>query len=308
MNLKLSCFPLLLSSSVTSSNIQTKKRKASLVVPESNEEKSYLRRKSGLSTENVVDDSKYTSEVNSLSLDHHRDLVVVANTCLNNSNFTYNGNDKMTCRWIRWKETRRKSLCIEDDVRINCPQSCGLCCENDTNYSFKYMEFLWLDCAWIQHQSDENRHDICNSFRSGRMVRDGCPRACNFCQDYIEAKVDVIAGSTPDVDQSNVLDASEVPSQVSDNNTDPQNHEFIMQRIFRSPAPTSLAGTKTPQSSEHSNVKKCSNNDQYQNPLGGHCGCSLFEATDCMSWKIFMTDYEIDELLRNCPEACGLCR
>jgi hypothetical protein len=85
------------------------------------------------------------------------------------------------------------------------------------------------------------------------------------------------------------------------------NYDLIMQRSFNydstssSPAPLSkgvISSIPTP---------GCKDNASYQSPLGGHCGCSLFEATDCQKWDIFLTNIEISELMKNCPVACGTC-
>lgn len=104
--------------------------------------------------------------------------------CFNNDLFLYNNNDKMTCRWIRWKEDRRISLCEDVSVRINCPQTCGLCCEDDLNYQFKVNGFNSFDCVSIAEEI-EHRDEICNSYSNRRMVRDGCPVTCNFCQEFV---------------------------------------------------------------------------------------------------------------------------
>jgi len=56
--------------------------------------------------------------------------------CENDPDFTYNNNDKKTCQWIRFKPNRRKNLCKFVTVHKHCPQTCGVCCEDDANFLF----------------------------------------------------------------------------------------------------------------------------------------------------------------------------
>jgi hypothetical protein len=266
--------------------------------------------------------------------------------CLNDSAFIYKGKEKKTCRWIRWKEARRTSLCTKSEVRLSCPQTCGLCCEDDPYYLFNVNRHLSLNCKSIKKKTT-NLTDTCNTFNNGRMVRDGCPVICNFCQQYVlplhdpgnlylppptlspslspsQSPSDSSTGSyrfindrlfarfspTPSPSLLPLLSQSQSPSDSST-----ESNQFINDRSFAQFSPTPSATTPSPTSSiyNHQGVPSynpstyCRDNDFYQSPLGGHCGCSLFEATDCTKWDIFLTEIEIIELMDNCPVACGIC-
>lgn len=120
--------------------------------------------------------------------------------------------------------------------------------------------------------------------------------------NYIDEQPSVLPSPSPET-HSAVPSESKIESMID-------NYDFIMQRSFNyyatgtssSPAPSSQVAISSIPS------RDCKDNDSYQNPLGGHCGCSLFEATDCQKWDIFLSDIELAELMENCPVACGTCR
>ena len=103
--------------------------------------------------------------------------------CLNSDTYLFNDEPGKTCKWIRNKEYRRQSLCTKSEVRSNCPQSCGLCCDDDPNYNYTIKNVVPKTCEWITE--DSLNQQFCNKYRNGRMVRDGCSKSCNFCQSYI---------------------------------------------------------------------------------------------------------------------------
>ena len=287
---------------VASSNIRSRKQRLSSSVIKS------ISKNQTLPTKDFEGENAVRGHLDS-SLPSHRQMAyqVDFEDCSNNSNFSYRKISKMTCRWIRWKEVRRTNLCLNEDVRANCPQTCGLCCKDDLSYKFNFNNSFNLNCTSIQ-QLDENHKSTCNSYRNGRMVRDGCPVACSFCQEFVTLEPNRTPNTT-DTEHSNFFTQTEVPSRSTGNPLPTQNLDSIILRIATTIAPTPPSFNVQNQisPSTHPSVN-CVDNDLYQNPLGGHCGCSLFEATDCLSWKIFLADSEIEDLLLNCPKACGLCR
>jgi hypothetical protein len=105
--------------------------------------------------------------------------------CINDVTYTHD-DPEQTCSWIRWKEERRQSLCQIEIVRTKCPQTCGLCCEDDASYTFLNRSSKMKDCAWIIASSQERKDLYCSLHKNGRMVRDGCPSACNVCQAEVK--------------------------------------------------------------------------------------------------------------------------
>jgi hypothetical protein len=66
----------------------------------------------------------------------------VAFACVNNPDFTWgsvtdDGNPQKNCKQIRNKEERRVDMCPIPEVNAACPQTCGLCCEDDSIFRFK---------------------------------------------------------------------------------------------------------------------------------------------------------------------------
>ncbi len=118
--------------------------------------------------------------------------------------------------------------------------------------------------------------------------------------NYIEEQPSVLPSAPPETH-------SDVPSE-SKNESTIDNYDLIMQRSFNYYATSSSPDPSFKVSISSIPTRSCKDNESYQNPLGGHCGCSLFEATDCQKWDIFLSDIEIAELMENCPVACGTCR
>lgn len=116
--------------------------------------------------------------------------------CGNSKTFEYvSGTTKRSCTNIRLEEGRRASLCLKDDVKEACPQTCGVCCVDDFEYTFPLDQVPGGvgSCDWITQnkKNKEKRKDqYCNRFLNGEMVRDRCPNACDFCFDPIVAKTD----------------------------------------------------------------------------------------------------------------------
>lgn len=111
-----------------------------------------------------------------------------ASVCVNSDDFRYfyDGKDR-TCRNIRINEDRRQALCIFQEVNDACPQACGKCCEDIEGYTFTRLNGLEGTCDWLAAKTvrqDRYCDDIKKVF-NGRTVRDGCPKACDFCKTEI---------------------------------------------------------------------------------------------------------------------------
>jgi len=116
--------------------------------------------------------------------------------CINNDDFFFN-DEKETCQWIRFKESRRSQFCQYQTVRVNCPLSCGLCCEDDASYKFTAKfgkKDKTKDCEWLGKKkkrqekwcNEKDDGDELNEWQNGKMIRDACPKNCNFCADLVE--------------------------------------------------------------------------------------------------------------------------
>jgi len=106
-----------------------------------------------------------------------------AAVCLNDNSWSFYTDPNMTCKKIRNNESRRKNYCPKRSVINACPQSCGLCCMDDPNYSMDASDSS-QNCDSVSKSS--NTKSLCSQFRNDRMVRDACPKACNYCFDPVE--------------------------------------------------------------------------------------------------------------------------
>ncbi|GFH49611.1 hypothetical protein CTEN210_06087 [Chaetoceros tenuissimus] len=51
----------------------------------------------------------------------------------------------------------------------------------------------------------------------------------------------------------------------------------------------------------------CANDESYESPFNGSCGCELFEGTDCNAWIALLNETQVAEIWTRCPESCGAC-
>lgn len=97
-----------------------------------------------------------------------------ARTCEDNINFRYQNNPKQSCNSIRLiNEEKRTEYCsLNDEVRNACPQACGLCCEDNDDYTFLTNKGTKASCAWLTEKEKDHRPGkYCNTYSSGSMVR-----------------------------------------------------------------------------------------------------------------------------------------
>jgi len=109
--------------------------------------------------------------------------------CKNNDLYRYDNVDQKSCKWIARTDSDT-DLCQHKEVQDNCPIVCGICCEDDAEYLFRDNQ-VYVGCNSISNTT-ETRHDahddgICGEWKSGRMVRDACPKACNVCEEVLSA-------------------------------------------------------------------------------------------------------------------------
>ena len=104
-------------------------------------------------------------------------------SCYNIDSYRYNGDEKKSCKWIRYTEVRRSTLCQYDEVKQNCPITCGECCEDNHQYTFivgtEIVGAETVKCDWL---SSATIVQYCGKWKSGKMVRDGCPKSCGTCE------------------------------------------------------------------------------------------------------------------------------
>ena len=79
-------------------------------------------------------------------------LIMAGEICTNKGSYIYEdatSSRTFDCRTIRQREKHRISFCLEDEVRENCPQTCGICCEDDPTYKFETTYGDDKDCDWL---------------------------------------------------------------------------------------------------------------------------------------------------------------
>ena len=112
--------------------------------------------------------------------------------CINENGYRYRGDNVKSCSWIRRKEGRRKRLCSRRfEVRTNCPQTCGVCCENDDSFIFpteKNGKKKVITCQWIQKW--QVRQAVwCKRRYDGMSIREICPKSCKKCKRFVPVQL-----------------------------------------------------------------------------------------------------------------------
>lgn len=105
-------------------------------------------------------------------------------TCMDEETFRFQGK-KRSCEKIRKNEYKRKTMCLEDEVRNSCPYTCGLCCVDDDSYSFPSLNLQKEhNCSFLK-DSESMQLKYCNRYKYGRMVRNYCQSSCQNCMPRV---------------------------------------------------------------------------------------------------------------------------
>ena len=106
--------------------------------------------------------------------------------CYDNTQYSFDHEGKtLTCQQINQDEFKRIDACTIDEIRSNCPQTCGLCCGNDVDFRFETRIRKNKDCTWLGAR-EVRKYLYCNTENDGRMVKDGCTKACDSCKSYVD--------------------------------------------------------------------------------------------------------------------------
>lgn len=154
-----------------------------------------------------------------------------ASSCLNNQSYTF---EDYSCISIKTNETLRQSSCLNEQVRDNCPQTCGLCCENDPNFTFKVNGTIpkRKTCEWLGKGQHYEFLNYCDFYQNKRMVKEACAKSCSFCSSFVQL------GNTQDTE--NTTSTSPSPTYYISNitSTSPSPTYFMENITSTSPSPT----------------------------------------------------------------------
>jgi len=96
--------------------------------------------------------------------------------CTNDKSFQLKNNKK--CAWIgNGSEKRRSKHCKNNNVRMSCPVTCGICCEDDPTFTFKINRGVMKGCDWIDEKKPK-RMEYCKKL----YISSSCPIKCDDCK------------------------------------------------------------------------------------------------------------------------------
>ena len=110
--------------------------------------------------------------------------------CTNNDDYVITGQDENSeekeyrCEDFRWYTVLREEFCVREDVHLNCPDSCGVCCQDDPSFLITRPNGSNENCSWLEDDAFR-RDELCNTMSNGQFVRDACKKTCKVCKDYV---------------------------------------------------------------------------------------------------------------------------
>jgi arylsulfatase A-like enzyme len=125
--------------------------------------------------------------------------------CTNNDDYEITSQDENSeekeyrCEDFRWYTVLREELCAREDVHLNCPDSCGVCCQDDPSFVITRPNGSNENCSWLE-DDEFRREEWCNTMSNGQFVRDACKKTCKVCKDYVYV--------TPSISPTEVASAS----------------------------------------------------------------------------------------------------
>ena len=236
------------------------------------------------------------------------------------------------------EESRRQDYCIDPKVAVNCPQTCGKCCEDDIDFTFTFTK----NCEWLRkpNRPTETVERQCES----ADVQNACPIGCELCtatdvgcedDDTFVIKTEVkdcswLASASDDKRQKictriEIKDACPVtcdicqgkvtnePSQVpsfppTDIVSSSPSVSPSASPVTSPPAslPSEIPTCHTPTKDPTTSTKtQCADDPYYETPFGGSCGCELFQGTNCNDWGALLNETQLEEIWNMCPVSCA---
>lgn len=112
--------------------------------------------------------------------------------CVDDHTFIYSKKTKVTCKFIQYKEIRRRRYCKVPEINFSCQKTCGTCCKDDVTYTFNQViiqqggniQVKTRKCAWVGEKKSRQRK-YCNRNYDGTLLKDICIKSCNQCQSII---------------------------------------------------------------------------------------------------------------------------
>jgi len=142
----------------------------------------------------------------------------IAQVCGNDAAFGYLANKKeRSCKWFRFKDSRREKFCLIAAVNAACKHTCGRCCEDDPTYIFERDNGKKGRCKWVGGNKKRMKR-FCvkekTKHRNGRSIRDACPATCNYCFTDVQITASPTVSSTPTVTIITTAPVTSVPTKL----------------------------------------------------------------------------------------------
>jgi len=110
--------------------------------------------------------------------------VVCGECCSDNYNREFKlGKKTKTCRHLGsdWpKDDIKKQLCPRKEVQTICPLTCGRCCVDDPEFTFKDEKYNYRNCEWLAGKSKRVLEENCSDYNKYN-VKENCRNTCKNC-------------------------------------------------------------------------------------------------------------------------------
>jgi len=145
--------------------------------------------------------------------------MIPSTKCLNDSTFAYKGDKTQHCVWLMRQE-ERENICLSSSVSKSCPISCGECCADNPDYSFK-TDGRRRTCEWLSKQDQEAQNKYCPQFINKNKVQNACLKTCGRCikTDNSTERPTVSPTSTPSTSSPSSSSTTPKPTTSTDSPT-----------------------------------------------------------------------------------------
>jgi len=183
-----------------------------------------------------------------------------------------------TCEFIDERRKRRTRFCAEEEVRIACPRTCGVCdCRDSLSFRFKFKKTKMKKCKFLSRKV-KRKQKFCKFGGRYSDIPLFCPETCNKCRNNILYPTQSPTTSPPTTSLQPSLHPSSSPS----------NAPSTIPSSLREPSysPTSL----------------CLDDPSFNYLIQGRT-CTFIN-----SLPMFRNKYcPESEVATNCPKTCGVC-
>jgi len=227
-------------------------------------------------------------------------------------------------------EDRRQKFCKKEEVKSKCLIECGECCADNQDYTFYVDNVVTLSskkagkCGWLSFLTDDLKNQVCKKWDGfGKVVRDGCPKSCDWCMTSTLAPVTPTSSSPTPAEATTLPTHSAMPThsaaptatfnceddasfQINGNKNDDCRYvrykeerrlELCKYEVVNNSCPTACGSC-------------CNDSEDYTFKMGSsERNCKWVAGRGALQRATLCDSFKGKIMVRHgCPKACGFCK